>query len=371
MNRCRGDMVGTCLSDEELLPDAVERAVAHFRGAPYLGAITCDGFVTNEAGEVINEFNAGEFSFVDYLFGWYSPFWPGSFFRRQALLEIGLGKPGWTIECLEFETWCRLATLHEVKHVPERMSKYAVHDKQLSQTTQYFHEHFDNRAVLIRRMFSKEGFFGENEVFLNACLYNQLYLLYNHVRAYKLEEQEKMLAGRMRKLKATVHLDERYRYLAYFSFVSEVPILGEKVAGNEARMLQKINDLWVMIALLIPAAVRGLLPRAFKRLVRSAWTLAMFVAFNIKYFLRVLLRKIRSARVGGGPATLPAPEFSPKGYHEAARTYYARGQIDQALKLWERAKALNDPLVDGLACPAILMSSEASYESLLAAHKYW
>src|SRR6185503_16312449 len=73
MNRCEGDIIGTCLSDEELLPDAVERAVAHFRGAPHLGAITCNGFVTNTEGQVINEFNAGEFSFVDYLFGWYCP----------------------------------------------------------------------------------------------------------------------------------------------------------------------------------------------------------------------------------------------------------------------------------------------------------
>src|SRR5258706_1590184 len=136
LNRCEGDIIGTCLSDEELLPDAVERAVAHFRRAPHLGAITCDGFVTNEEGKVINEFNAGEFNFVDYLFGWYSPFWPGSFFRRQALLEVGLGKPGWTVECLEFETWCRLATLHEVRHIPERMSQYTVHDKQLSPTRQ-------------------------------------------------------------------------------------------------------------------------------------------------------------------------------------------------------------------------------------------
>src|SRR5258706_8428715 len=39
MNRCQGDIIGTCLSDEELLPDAIERAVKHFRAEPHLGAI--------------------------------------------------------------------------------------------------------------------------------------------------------------------------------------------------------------------------------------------------------------------------------------------------------------------------------------------
>ena len=122
LNRCSGDIIGSCLSDEELLPDAVNRAVAYFRAEPQLGAITCDGYVTNPEGRVINEFNAGEFNFVEYLFGWYSPLWVASFFRRQALLEIGLGNNDWNLGCLEFEIWCRLATQHEVKYFPVRMA---------------------------------------------------------------------------------------------------------------------------------------------------------------------------------------------------------------------------------------------------------
>ena len=170
LNRCQGEFIGTCLSDEELLPGAIGKAVELFRENPGFGAITCDGWVTDATGKITDEFNAGEFNLVDYLFGKYCPFWPGSFFRRQALLEVGLKNSDWTIECLEFETWCRLATLHEVKYVPERMSKYAVHDTQLSQTKAAFHEHFDNRSLLIKRMFSKDGFFGEDEVLLKGCL---------------------------------------------------------------------------------------------------------------------------------------------------------------------------------------------------------
>jgi glycosyltransferase involved in cell wall biosynthesis len=370
MSRCEGDIIGTCLSDEELLPDAVERAVGHFRAQPYIGAITCDGYVTNAAGRIVDEFNAGEFSFADYLFGPYCPFWPGSFFRRQALLEVGLRTHRWTIECLEFETWCRLATMHEVKHVPERMSKYAVHEKQLSQTKEAFHEHFDNRAVLIRRMFSKEGFFGENEVFLNACLYNQLYLLHNHVRAYKLTDQEELLAGRMEKLRNSINQLDHVRYLELFAFVGDADA-DDATNLRKARVLRRIGSLWLQVALLFPASIRGLLPRRFKEGLRSTFYLATYVALSIRHFVRFVSATARRLLYGRRPKVFPVPKFSPRVYGEVAKVFYARGQIDEALNLWNKARAAEDPVTDGVACQAMLMSPTATYESLLAAHRRW
>jgi len=371
MNRCEGDIIGTCLSDEELLPDAVERAVGHFRAEPHLGAVTCDGFVTDTNGKVIDEFNAGNFNFVDYLFGRYCPFWPGSFFRRQALLEVGLETHQWTIECLEFETWCRLATMHEVKYVPERMSKYAVHGQQLSQTKEAFHEHFDNRAALIRRMFSKDGFFGENEVFLKACLYNQLYLLYNHVRAYNLRDQEELLADRMEEIRNSVRPLDYGRYLELFSFVG-APDADKESNLRRARTLQRVQRLWVRFALLFPASIRALLPRKFKDSLRSAFTLSVFVSLNIKQLVRALASGARHVVAGEHlERVFPVPDFLPGVYDSIARIYYARGQIDEALALWNKAREAGDPIVDGIACQAMLMSPTATYDRLLEVQRYW
>src|SRR6185503_16204746 len=47
LTRCTGDFVGSCLSDEELVPDAVERAVAAFNANPDVGAITGDALLTD------------------------------------------------------------------------------------------------------------------------------------------------------------------------------------------------------------------------------------------------------------------------------------------------------------------------------------
>jgi glycosyltransferase involved in cell wall biosynthesis len=197
LNRCRGEIVGTCLSDEELLPDAVARAVDIFRREPELGAATCDGYLTDPAGNITGNFVAGEFDMVDFLFGAYCPFWPGSFFRRQALLDVGLGDETWTIGALEFEVWLRLGTRHCVKYFPIPMSKYSVDDTQLSNTPRNFHEHMDNRVKLAERMFGPDGFAGDDPEKRAAVAYNQRYLFYNNCRAYRMTGQMEAIRRQM------------------------------------------------------------------------------------------------------------------------------------------------------------------------------
>ena len=193
LQRCRGEIIGTCLSDEELLPDAVERAVALLEAHPHIAAATCDGYITDMAGVIKGNFVAGEFNLVNYLFGAYCPFWPGSFFRRQALADVGLYDTTWSIGALEFEIWCRLGTRAVVQYFPERMSKYAINPTQLSQTPRAFHEHMANRIRVVEQLFSVDGFAGDDEEKKLACLYNQRYLFYNHVRAYKMYDQMEMM----------------------------------------------------------------------------------------------------------------------------------------------------------------------------------
>jgi len=288
LNRCRGDIIGTCLSDEELLPDAVERAVKLFRDNPGLGAATCNGYLIDTAGKEIGIFDAGEFDLVDYLFGRYCPFWPGTFFRRQALIDVGLEYHTWSAEALEFEMWCRLGTQHHVKHFPILMSKYAIHGDQLSNTPKNFNEHMDNRIRVIAQMFSEQGFAGLDDRKKLACLYNQYYLFYNHTRAYKLYDQMEAIYDRM-------------------------------------------------MALL-------------KDLDPKAW-----------------------AQQRAGPRHeamhgLTAPPIPAMLYHDFGNIYYARGQVRQALEMWERA---DDPASAARACQARLGLPTASNHDLLASQQHW
>ena len=375
INRCRGEYIGTCLSDEELLPGAIEKAVGHFKADANVGAITCDGYLTDMEGKIVNEFNAGEFNLVDYLFGWYCPFWPGTFFRRQALIDVGLSSHRWTIECMEFEIWCRLGTQHVVKYIPERMSKYAVHETQLSNTKENFFEHFDNRARVIGAMFSKDGFFGDDEVKRNGCLYNQLYLLYNHVKAYKLEDQTKLLADRLRNLRDSIGLIDNMRYVEYFNFTENN--LKKKFSHGQSRYaaFKVAHRLWVQIALKFSAEIRKKFPLRIKIALRKIFTSMIFIAYTAKQ-IPFAVRKNLATRnpenaIGDSPEEIYSPDFSPMLYHDAAQIYYARGQIDEALQMWRRAEAMNDLNIDGVAAQAMLMSPTSTYEDLSRIQKRW
>jgi glycosyltransferase involved in cell wall biosynthesis len=288
LNRCQGDIIGTCLSDEELLPDAVERAVELFRTHPGLGAATCNGYLTDTAGGHTGQFIAGEFNLVDYLFGHYCPFWPGTFFRRQALLDVGLEYHTWAVEALEFEVWCRLGTQHQVKYFPVLMSKYAVHEDQLSNTPKNFNEHMDNRALVIGRMFSETGFAGLDDRKKLACLYNQHYLFYSHTRAYRLYDQMEAIYDRMMVL------------------------------------------------------LKDLDPEAWERQ--------------------------RAAPRNDALHALTPPLIPNTVYQDFANLYYARGQVRQALEMWERA---GDPTSAALACQARLRLPATSHGQLLETQQHW
>lgn len=370
LNRCQGEFIGTCLSDEELLPGAIERAVELFREYPDAGAITCDGWLTDAKGKIIGEFNAGEFNFVDYLFGSYCPFWPGSFFRRQALIDVGLHYHQWTIKCLEFEIWCRLATQHLVKHLPIRMSKYAIHSGQLSNTGKEFREHFENRAEVIRKMFSASGFFGADEVKLNGCLYSQYYLLYNHVRTYRLTAEENLLLGQIQKLRDGIPASDHVRYREYFNFLDRSS-KGAAGALDQSSVFRRISNLWVRTVFALPLSLRKRVPVRAKEWIRKYFTLLLYSAMRAKAGLRELVRNRRASSTGEVSPLVVVPEYSPKLYHDVAAVYFARGQIFQALENWKRAEALNDATVDGLVCQAQLMLPEATYETLLEGQRRW
>jgi predicted O-linked N-acetylglucosamine transferase (SPINDLY family)/glycosyltransferase involved in cell wall biosynthesis len=369
MNRCEGELIGTCLSDEELLPGAIDKAVELFRQHPDAGAVTCDGWIADETGKITGEFNAGSFNLVDYLFGKYCPFWPGSFFRKQALLDIGLKTHDWTIECLEFEIWCRLGTRHKIKHVPVRMSKYGVHAGQLSNTRKYIQEHFDNRARVIRQMFSSSGFFGDSEIKLNGCLYNQLYLLYNHVRAYGVSEQEKFLLEAIQQLKSSIPALDRVGYQEYFNFLDGTRGRWNS-ASAESEVFRRIRGVWIKIALALPSSIRQRLPKREKELARKIFTILLHSVITVKASLGRLLRNGRASSEAAVSAAVEL-EFSPQLYHDVAMLYYARGQIDQALENWKKAEVLGDVTVDSLAVQASLISTTATHETLLEAQEQW
>lgn len=390
LQRCTGDYIATCLSDEELIPDAVEQAVGWFSAAPNVGAFTCDGYTTDADGNIIGEFKAGDFDFVAYLFGKYCPFWPGSFFRRQALLDIGLNRSGWNIGCLEFEIWCRLARDHEIRYMPKPVSKYAIHPGQLSNTPANFHEHIENRLKLIESMFSPDGFFGEHkhweitakidlrwDVYRSywfweiASKINHLSQFEFHTRAHGLLEEAKAFKRRIDVLKATkVALREH-----------NIKVLNQRdpnITLEERRRLT-ITNLWVAWEATVGIPLDA--PVTDPSLRRRLWLQRFITERILVRFERPLERSVELAR-RLGLSSDSSPAFTAFAeaqrarelahmYDTTARVYESRGQIAEALALWRHAEPLNDHSIDSFACQSALKEPTATYESIAALQQHW
>lgn len=392
LHRCAGEYIATCLSDEELVPDAIERAVGWFAGASTVGAFTCDGYTTDADGKIIGEFKAGDFDFVAYLFDRYCPFWPGSFFRRQALLDIGLDRPGWNIGCLEFEIWCRLAQDHEVRYVPQPVSKYAIHPGQLSNTPRNFHEHIDNRLKLIERMFSINGFFGsgrlwEAEMKINLdydlrldhwfreieAKINQLSQFEFHARAHGLHDEERGFAERIQVLEETA-LSYRDHNVAVLRMATRDPEI-----SKQARKERTLHELWRGWEATIGVPRRAKLA---DRKLRLKLGVQRILTERLLWRLPHPLRRAVSLAGRLGLNENSCPEFKEfadnrrvrrqaQMHDAAARVYESRGQISEALAMWKRAEVLGDAAIDSMACQAALKAPEATYESIAGLQQQW
>lgn len=188
MNRCRGEIIGCCLADEALLPDAAEVAVRHFSANPLAGAIIGDAMAVDIDHEPIAPMPGAPFALVDFLCASYMPYYNASFFRRSALQNIGLGEDGWTRSCLEFEIWLRMAIKWRIDHVPHLMARYAWHDGQLSNTSLHVMDHIKGRLSLIERVFGKAGFLGDHPAFRDYCLSKHCEAFLHHLRIKKQDE---------------------------------------------------------------------------------------------------------------------------------------------------------------------------------------
>ncbi|HLN23645.1 MAG TPA: glycosyltransferase [Patescibacteria group bacterium] len=190
LQRCRGAYIGSCLSDEELLPDAVERAVAYLDGHPQAGAITGDADIIDFNGKIIGEYISKPFILVPYLTGEYCPFFVSSFFRRQALVEVGIMDSGWQPTSIEFEMWCRLGADTEIHYVSGKFGRYGIHPGQLSNVPSDIQLHMDGRFKVIERMFTPGGLFASPSPDCAALMYHllarQCVNQFNHVMCHKL-----------------------------------------------------------------------------------------------------------------------------------------------------------------------------------------
>lgn len=169
LSRCSGDIIGNCLSDEWLFPDAVEKAVHYLSEHPHTGTVVGTTIECSvDHVKHIKTVKPQYFDMVEFLCCNYMPHSPGTFFRRSILESLGFWKNQWNDNGLENEFWMRMACETAIGPLEEPFSRYGCHPHQLS-----LNVHIDSvpqikaHLSFLEEAFSERGFFGENFILYN------------------------------------------------------------------------------------------------------------------------------------------------------------------------------------------------------------
>lgn len=153
INRCTGELIGSCLADEELLPDAVDAAAKVFEKYSDLSAITRDAVLTDIEGNEMRTFTGREFTLVEYLEQSYVPHFSATFFSKQALVRSGFFDKKSSYESIEFDLWVGALREGKVAYVQGVASKYCVHSGQLSRQPENAFALMKGRIDSLERLF--------------------------------------------------------------------------------------------------------------------------------------------------------------------------------------------------------------------------
>ncbi|WP_085932669.1 glycosyltransferase [Enhydrobacter aerosaccus] len=334
LKRCNGEFIGSCLADEELLPDAVERAVALLQKSPDAGAITGDAILTDLAGKQTGFWKSGPFNFLDYLSCDYTPYFVSSFFRRQALIDAGLQAETWGMDCIEFELWCRLAARARVMYVPETFAKYASHAGQSSSNPRDATVHFRGRLELIATICTSSNLVGGDPMLRALSIWGHARAFINHALAVgrpelaqALFEIAKDVAGRFPPVDLDgFPYDEAYVYrrtarAAWTDLLQRTPSSVKKLVGQPR--LQQWSE------------------RFQAALVAARFSPSTDAPSSREALMTALGRRDAAP---AGPAIVlpppPPPEMKARMYARLAQGYESEGRFQEASETWRAAARL-------------------------------
>jgi len=338
LKRCQGDIIGCCLADEELLPNAIDDAVNYFKNNREFGAVIGKTIVTDALGGSKNRSVGAKFDLLDYLMGRQTPYFCASFFLRRALEDVGFFSDDIVYDCFEFELWSRLGTQHRIGYRPREWARYTTHATQLSNTPGAIMRHIDARTAVIHRLFSNEGFFGEDKLLRDRCILGQYRMFYAHAITYRLND---VIAA----------LEPRIDALA--NSVGDVEFARAWTAEQRAR------HVWLRFGNAFPPRTkRWILNQGFHRLVRP---------------LFLLLARIAQGTSSGGlrDASADARDAELAMRDRTAALYRSRGQIEEALEEWRRAESLGDATIDSCACQAAQCAAYLSISEIREIQQRW
>jgi glycosyltransferase involved in cell wall biosynthesis len=350
LRRCRGDYIAICPNEGRLLPNALEVAVSQFALRPEAGAICASGFLIDGHGATLEPVDI-----VTLLLTSYRPFLPAGFFNRQVLVAAGLDDEDWLTESVELELCYRIATTQGIHSVAQVVVECRDPQRQPNGLPRSVKKAIEERLRLVSKVFSAEGFFGPDcEALALESKANQLSILWQEFRCLGEHDIEYLvlppLSAVAWELDALMHTDHR----ALRSLHRLLCVRSHNL-GILSPPLQKLFS--------YTTELRGRPPLHISYFV---WNFPFYGAWLKQKIIKLTLPLSDFHRSAPQRAAMFADIYS-----VATWLYDARGQIELALEMVERARPPDDMPRDSLACQAMLRLPAVTDEKLASFQNAW
>ena len=124
--RARGEFLGWLNSDDTLLPEAVEEAVAYLQEHSGVGLVYGDANYIDEKSRVIGKFPAAQTDLPKLRRGYVHIPQQASFFRKALWDRVGPLDDSFFF-AMDYDLWTRLAALSELKYLPRTWANFRLH----------------------------------------------------------------------------------------------------------------------------------------------------------------------------------------------------------------------------------------------------
>ena len=171
LKRCRGTYIGSCLSDEQLVPNALEKALGSLRENPDVAAIYGDYWIVDEKGDKSGPFiSRHPFSIEAYVCQTLVPPFCASFFSREHVERAGIHDHPWRYNMGEFEFWIRMANVGRILYVPHDLSHFGRHANSSTSTAVLYDRLMSERSRAMADLFRENRILRDSNVTVNQAI---------------------------------------------------------------------------------------------------------------------------------------------------------------------------------------------------------
>ena len=122
----KGEILAWLNSDDTLLPNAVEEAVAFLKSHPEIGMVYGDANYIDEKSRVIGKFPAAQTELSKLRRGYVHIPQQASFFRKILWDKVGPLDPDFFF-AMDYDLWVRIAGISKLKYLPRTWANFRLH----------------------------------------------------------------------------------------------------------------------------------------------------------------------------------------------------------------------------------------------------